>query len=96
MASLLVVVVLLQSILQLGSDLLEEADLLAKVVLQLGPEVPDACTVEVLDLSQCGAGNDVAAFIDASLPFLFLTLLHFGQGTWGRGGGAWVGKGWCF
>lgn len=59
------VVVFLQSLLELSCDLLEEGDLLLQVVLHLGLEVAHADLVEVLDLSQRGAGDDVAALVDA-------------------------------
>lgn len=80
---LLAVVVLLQRLLQFGGDLLEEVDLLAEVVLHLGAEVPYPSAVEMLDLCQRGAGNDVAAVVELAL--LLGTVLHLGQSTWSRG-----------
>lgn len=79
---LLAIVVLLQRLLQLGGDLLEEVDLLAEVVLHLGAEVPYPCAVEMLDLCQRGARNDVAAVVELAL--LLWTVLHLGQSTWRR------------
>lgn len=79
---LLAIVVLLKRLLQLGGDLLEEVDLLTEVVLHLGAEVPYPCAVEMLDLCQRGAGNDVAAVMELAL--LLWTVLHLGQSTWGR------------
>ena len=89
LASLLVIVVSVQRVLQLGRDLLEEADLLAEVMLHLRAEVPYTCAVEVLDLSQRGAGNDVAAVVE--FTFLLRTVFHLGERTWkrtGEGGGS--------
>lgn len=83
---LLVVVVLLQRLLQFGGDLLEEVDLLTEVVLHLGSEVPYPRAVEVLDLCQRGAGDDVAAVMELAL--LLGTVLHLGQSTWRGGHGA--------
>lgn len=79
---LLAIVVLLKRLLQFGGDLLEEVDLLAEVVLHLGAEVPYPCAVEMLDLRQRGAGNDVAALMELAL--LLWTVLHLGEGTWRR------------
>ncbi len=81
---LLVVVVSLKRVLQLGGDLLEEADLLTEVVLHLRAEVPYARAVEVLDLCQRGAGNDVAAVVEVT--FLLWTVFHLGQCTWRKTG----------
>lgn len=83
------VVVFPQSLFQLACDLLEERDLLLQVALHLGLEVPHPDLVEVLDLGQRGAGDDVAALVDAlrlrpvHLAFLhvLLALLHLGQGS---------------
>lgn len=83
------VVVLLQSLLQLACDLLEEGDLLLQVVLHLRLEVTHADLVEVLDLGQCGAGDDVAALVDAlrlrpvhlALLHVLLALFHLRQGS---------------
>lgn len=80
---LLAVVVLLQRLLQLGGDLLEEVDLLTEVLLHLGAEVPDPRAVEMLDLCQRGAGNDVAAIVELAL--LLWTVLHFGESAWRTG-----------
>lgn len=77
---LLLIIISLQRLLQLGSDLLEEADLLTEVVLHLRSEVPYTCTVKVLDLSQCGTGNNVAAIME--LSFLLWTIFHLSQCTW--------------
>lgn len=89
---LLLIVIPLKCVLQLGRDLLEEADLLAEVMLHLRAEVPYPRTVEVLDLCQGGAGNDVAAVVE--LAFLLWTVFHFGQRTWGQmGGGGGVSDG---
>ena len=82
-------VVHLQGVLQLAGDLLEEADLLAQVVLHLGLEVAHADVVEVLDLGHGGEGDDVAALPDAvrlrplhlALFHVLLALLHFCQRT---------------
>lgn len=74
-------IVHVQRLLQFGCDLLEEGDLLQEVVLHLGLEVPYSGVVEVLDLGQGGAGNDVAALVDVVRRrdvFLLLTLLCFG------------------
>lgn len=49
-------------------------------MLHLRAEVSYACAVEVLDLGQCGAGNDVAAFMESTL--LLWTVFHLGQCTW--------------
>lgn len=57
------------------------------MVLHLRAEVPYSRTVEVLDLCQRGAGNDVAAVVE--LTFLLWTVFHLGQRTWkkmGEGG----------
>lgn len=78
-AALLDVVVSLEHVLQLAGDLLEEGDLRAQVVLHLGAEVPHPRTVEVLDLCQGGAGNDVAAVVQFTL--LLRTVFHLGQST---------------
>lgn len=51
-------------------------------MLHLGAEVPYPCAVEVLDLCQRGAGNDVAALVELAL--LLWTVLHLGEGTWRR------------
>ena len=76
-SELLRVVVLLQSLLEFACDFLEEGDLLLQVVLHLGLEVTHADLVEVLDLSQRGTGDDVAALVDAfRLGPVHLTLLH--------------------
>lgn len=80
---LLAVVVLLQRLLQLGGDLLEEVDLLTEVLLHLGAEVPDPRAVEMLDLCQRGAGNDVAAIVELAL--LLWTVLHLGESAWRTG-----------
>lgn len=80
---LLAVVILLKRLLQFSGDLLEEADLLTEVVLHLGSEVPYPRAVEMLDLCQGGAGNDVAAVVELAL--LLWTVLHLGQSTWKRG-----------
>lgn len=80
---LLAVVILLKRLLQFSGDLLEEADLLTEVVLHLGAEVPYPRAVEMLDLCQGGAGNDVAAVVELAL--LLWTVLHLGQSTWKRG-----------
>lgn len=53
------------------------------MVLHLGAEVPYPRAVEVLDLCQSGAGNDVAAVVELAL--LLWTVFHLGQGTWRRG-----------
>ena len=82
---LAVVVVPLQRVLQPGGDLLEEADLLTEVVLHLQAEVPYPRAVEVLDLGQRGAGDDVAALVELAL--LLGTVLHLGQCTWRRRSG---------
>lgn len=84
---LLRVVIFLQSLLELACDFLEEGYLLLKVVLHLGLEVSHTDLVEVLDLSQGGAGDDVTALVDAlglsrvhlSLLHVFLALFHFCQ-----------------
>lgn len=83
------VVVFLQRLLQLSRHLLEEGDLLLQVVLHLGLEVTHADLVEVLDLGQCGARDDVAALVDAlrlrpvhlALLHVLLALLHLRQGS---------------
>lgn len=83
------VVIFPQSLFQLARDLLEERDLLLEIALHLGLEVPHPDLVEVLDLSQRGAGDDVAAVVDAlglrpvHLAFLHvpLALLHLCQGS---------------
>lgn len=80
---LLVSVILLKRLLQFAGDLLEEVDLLTEVVLHLGAEVPYPRAVEVLDLCQSGAGNDVAAVVELAL--LLWTVSHLGQSTWRRG-----------
>lgn len=80
---LLAVVILLKRLLQFSGDLLEEADLLTEVVLHLGAEVPYPRAVEMLDLCQGGAGNDVAAVVELAL--LLWTVLDLGQSTWKRG-----------
>lgn len=80
-AALLHVIVPLKHVLQLAGDLLEEGDLRTEVVLHLGAEVPHPRTVEVLDLCQGGAGNDVAAVVQFAL--LLRTVFHFGQCTCG-------------
>lgn len=85
----LCVVVLLQSLFQFARDLLEERDLLQEMVLHLGLEVSHADVVEVLDLGQRGAGDDVAAVVDAiclrpvhlALLHVLLALLHLRQGS---------------
>lgn len=77
---LLVIVISLQCVLKLGCDLLEEADLLAEVVLHLRAEVPYTCAVEVLDFCQRGERNDVAAVVE--LTFLLRAVFHLGQRTW--------------
>lgn len=82
------VVVLLQRLLQLARDFLEEGDLLLQVVLHLRLEVAHADLVEVLDLGQRGAGDDVAALVDPlrlrrvhfALLHVLLALLHLRQG----------------
>lgn len=55
--------------------------------MHLRAEVPYTRAVEVLDLRQRGAGNDVAAVVE--LAFLLWTVFHLGQCTWkktrGRG-----------
>lgn len=76
---LLHLIVSLQHLLQLGRDLLEESDLSAQVLLHLAPEVTDPGAVEVLDLSQCGTRDDVAAFMELAL--LLGAVLHLGQCT---------------
>lgn len=61
-------------------------------MLHLGLEVPHSSLVEVLDLSQRGERDDVAAFPDAicmqafHLPFLYvlLAVLHLRQSTCGE------------
>lgn len=58
-------------------------------MLHLGLEVPHSGLMEVLDLSQCGERDDVAAFPDPicllalHLPFLYMLLafLHLRQST---------------
>lgn len=55
------------------------------MLLHLGAEVPYPRAVEMLDLRQSGAGNDVAAVVELAL--LLWTVFHLGQGTWRRGGG---------
>lgn len=77
---LLAIVVLLERLLQLGGDLLEEVDLLTEVLLHLGAEVPDPRAVEMLNLRQRGAGNDVAAIVELAL--LLGTVLHLGESAW--------------
>lgn len=52
------------------------------MVLHLRAEVPYARAVEVLDLRQGGAGNDVAAVVE--IPLLLWTVFHLGQRTWER------------
>lgn len=81
---LLVIVISLERVLQFGRDFLEEADLLTEVVLHLRAEVPYTRAVEVLDLCQRGAGNDVAAVVE--LAFLLWTVFHLGQCTWTKMG----------
>ena len=49
-------------------------------MLHLCLEVTHTDLVEVLDLSQRGAGNDVAAVVE--LTFLLWTVSHLGQCTW--------------
>lgn len=86
---LLGVVVFLQGLLQLARDFLEEGDLLLQVVLHLRLEVAHADVVEVLDLGQRGARDDVAALVDAlhlrrvhlALLHVLLALLHLRQGS---------------
>lgn len=76
---LLHVIVPLQHVLQLGRDLLEEGDLGAQVLLHLAAEVADPGAVEVLDLGQRGARDDVAALVELAL--LLGAVLHLGQRT---------------
>lgn len=88
-SDLLRVVVFLQGLLQLARDFLEESDLLLQVMLHLGLEVSHADLVEVLDLGQRGAGDDVAALVDTfrlggvhlALLHMFLALLYLRQGA---------------
>lgn len=83
------IVVLLQGLLKLGGDLLEKANLLTEEVLHLGLEVSHADLMEMVDLSQRGERDDVAALADAlcarslhlALVHVLLALLHFGQGS---------------
>lgn len=83
------VVVLLQGLLQLARDSFEEGDLLLQVVLHLRLEVAHADLVEVLDLCHRGAGDDVAAVVDAlglrgvhlALLHVLLAFLHLCQGS---------------
>lgn len=76
---LLVIVISLKCVLQLGGNLLEEANLLTEVVLHLRAEVPYTRAVKVLDLCQRGTGNDVAAVME--LTFLLWAVFHLGQCT---------------
>lgn len=76
---LLHLIISLQRVLQLGRDLLEEGDLSAQVLLHLAAEVADPGAVEVLDLGQCGTGDDVAALLELAL--LLGAVLHLGQRT---------------
>lgn len=79
---LLDVIVSLEHVLQLGGDLLEEADLVTEVMLHLRAEVPYPRAVEVLDFGQRGAGDDVAAVVELAL--LLWTVFHLGQSAcWG-------------
>lgn len=64
---LVVIIISLKRVLQLAGDFLEEANLLAQVVLHLQAEVPYTCAVKVLDLGQRCTGNDVAAVVEFSL-----------------------------
>lgn len=52
------------------------------MVLHLGAEVPYARAVEVLDLRERGAGNDVAAVVELAL--LLRTVSDLCQGAWGE------------
>lgn len=52
------------------------------MVLHLGAEVPYPGAVEVLDLCQSGAGDDVAAVVELAL--LLWAVFHLGEGTWRR------------
>ena len=72
-------VIHVEGLLQLAGDPLEEADLLQQVVLHLALEVAHARAVEVLDLGQRGAGDDVAALADATVRGPVLALLHLGK-----------------
>lgn len=76
---LLHLIVSLQHVLQLGRDLLEEGDLSAQVLLHLATEVANPGAVEVLDLSQRGTRDDVAALMELAL--LLGAVLHLGQRT---------------
>lgn len=79
----------MQSLFQLARDFLEEQNLLLEIVLHLGLEVSHTDLMEVLDLSQRGAGDDVAALVDAfclgpvhlALLHVLLALPHFCQGS---------------
>lgn len=78
----------MQRFLQFGCNPLEEGDLLQEVVLHLGLEVAYSGAVEMLDLGQRGAGNDVAALVDVVRRrgvFVLLALPRFGQSSWGGG-----------
>lgn len=85
-------VVLVKSLLQLLRHFLEKYDLLLQEVLHLGLEVAHTDLVEVVDLSQRGEGDGVAAGLDAlgllrlHLPLLHVppALLHLGQSTCGE------------
>lgn len=75
----------MQRFLQFGSDPLVEGDLLQEVVLHLCLEVAYSGAVEVLDLSQRGTGDDVAALVDVVCRrnvFVLLALLRFGKSSW--------------